>query len=74
MNFTLETGAVNYNFSHVAYQEFLTAVHISQLPLSEQKALFLQCLDEGDLPKMSVVWRFVTGMTGFHDIGWDKYL
>ncbi len=67
-------GAVNYNFFHLTYQEFLTAFHISQLPPSEQKALFLQCLDEGDPPKMSVVWRFVAGMTGFPDIGWDKYL
>ncbi len=67
-------GAVNYNFFHLTYQEFLAAFHISQLPLSEQKALFLSCLDEVDPPKMIIVWRFVAGMTGFQDIGWDTYL
>ncbi len=67
-------GAVNYNFFHLTHQEFLAACYISHLTLSEKREIFLQCLDGDNSPKMSVVWRFVVGLVGLQDIGWDKYM
>ncbi len=66
-------GALNYNFFHYTHQEFLAAFHISHLTLAEKKEILVQCLDGRNPPKMSLVWRFVVGLVGFEDIGWDKY-
>ncbi len=67
-------GAFSYNFFHLTHQEFLAALHISHLTLAEKKEIFLQCLDEDKPPEMGVVWRFVVGLVGMEDIGWDKYM
>ncbi len=67
-------GAVNYNFFHLTHQEFLAALYISRLTLAEKRESFLQCLDEDDPPEMSVVWKFVVGLVGLEDIGWDEYM
>ncbi len=49
-----------YSFLHLTFQEFLGAWHISQLP--DQQVLDC-CKECGDLPHMSVVWRFFCGIT-----------
>ena len=74
--------SVNYNFLHLTLQEFLSAFYISQLPASQQKAVFEEYSDKimtlGEifsrrvvLSHMDMVWRFVAGLTGFKGIGWD---
>ena len=75
--------AMSYNFLHRSIQELFTAFHISQLPPSEQKDIFLrfkptriemhrkyQALILDD--RFKEVWRFMAGLTGFKGIGWEE--
>ncbi len=64
--YTRKRGVCRYNFFHLTLQEFLAAFHISQLPDSEQKTCFKRKLSHMDL-----VWRFVAGLTGFKQVGWE---
>ena len=64
--------SVNYNFLHLTLQEFLSAFYISQLPASEQKEVFERYSNKV-FSHMDMVWRFVAGLTGFKDIGWDVF-
>ena len=52
--------ASSYHFTHLTLQEFLSAVHISQLPTDEQTKLIQDHLDSGHL---KVTLRFVAGLT-----------
>ena len=52
--------ASSYHFTHLTLQEFLSAVHISQLPADEQTKLIQDHLDSGHF-KMTL--KFVTGLT-----------
>ena len=52
--------ASSYHFTHLTLQEFLSAVHISQLPADEQTKLIQDHLDS-DHFKMTL--RFVAGLT-----------
>ena len=52
--------ASSYHFTHLTLQEFLSAVHISQLPTDEQTKLIEDHLDSGHF-KMTL--RFVAGLT-----------
>ena len=68
--------AMSYNFIHRSIQELFTAFHISQLPPSEQKEIYqkyLYCyyVKSSDV-RFKEVWRFVAGLTGFKDIGWEE--
>ena len=53
-------GGVSYNFLHLTLQEFLAAYHITQL--SNGIDVF-RCHSEDR--RWEVVWRFVSGLTGF---------
>ena len=57
--------ALSYNFLHKSIQELFTAFHISQLLPNEQKKIFHKYM-------YKEVWRFVAGLTGFKDIGWEE--
>ena len=52
--------ASSYHFTHLTLQEFLSAVHISQLPTDEQTKLIQDHLGSGHF-KMTL--RFVAGLT-----------
>ena len=52
--------ASSYHFTHLTLQEFLSAVHISQLPTDDQTKLIQDHLDSGHF-KMTL--RFVAGLT-----------
>ena len=60
---------MSYNFIHRSIQDLFAAFHISQLPLSEQKEMFRKYADDVAFKE---VWRFVAGLTGFRDIGWEE--
>ena len=70
--------AMSYNFLHRSIQELFTAFHISQLPPSEQKEFFQQykpnkcSIVRIEDDRFKEVWRFVAGLTGFKDIGWEE--
>ncbi len=64
-------GTTSYNFFHLTVQEFLSAYHVSQLPDSEQKGAFQQYSKYDMKFYMVEVWRFVAGLTGFRNIGWE---
>ena len=51
-----EGRASSYHFIHLTLQEYLAAVHISQLPSHEQTKLFHECLDSGHF------MRFLAGL------------
>ena len=51
--------ASSYHFTHLTLQEFLSAVHISQLPTDEQTRVIQDHLDSGHF-KMTI--RFVAGL------------
>ena len=55
-----ERGASYYHFIHLTLQEFLAAVHISQLPSPDQAELAREHLDSGHF-KMTI--RFLAGLT-----------
>ena len=64
--------ALSYNFLHKSIQELFTAFHISQLPPSEQKEMFLKQKVDTEDGRFKEVWRFVAGLTGFKAIGWEE--
>ena len=53
-------GGVSYNFLHLTLQEFLAAYHITQLPNGID--VFKRHSEDR---RWEVVWRFVSGLTGF---------
>ena len=60
-----EGRASSYHFIHLTLQEYLAAVHISQLPSPDQTRLFREHLDSGHF-KMTI--RFVAGLTKLANI------
>ena len=56
----IQGKASSYHFTHLTLQEFLSAVHISQLPADEQTKLIQDHLHSGHL---KVTLRFVAGLT-----------
>ena len=75
-------SVVSYSFLHLTLQEFLGAFYVSQLHGPERKLLFIQNVifsrEErcGFYPRKSsndldVMWRFVAGLTGLKNIGYQ---
>ena len=60
-----EGRASSYHFIHLTLQEYLAAVHISQLPAHEQMRLFQEHVDSGHF-KMTM--RFLAGHTKLANI------
>ena len=60
-----EGKASSYHFIHLTLQEYLAAVHISQLPAHKQTRLFQEYLDSGHF-KMTI--RFLAGLTKLANI------
>ena len=60
-----EGGASSYHFIHLTVQEYLAAVHISQLPAHEQTRLFQEHVNSGHF-KMTM--RFLAGLTKLANI------
>ena len=60
-----ESGASSYHFIHLTLQEYLSAVHISQLPEHEQTRLFQERVNSGHF-KMTM--RFLAGRTKLANI------
>ena len=63
-----EGRASSYHFIHLTLQEYLAAVHISQLPAHEQTRLFHEHVDSGHF-KMTM--RFLVGHTKLTNIPLD---
>ena len=63
-----EGRASSYHFIHLTLQEFLAAVHISQLPSPDQTRLVREHLDSGHF-KMTI--RFLAGLTKLANIPLD---
>ena len=59
-----ECGQLTYHFIHLTLQEFLSAYHITQLPLDKQEQVIQQHLITGH---MKVVVKFYFGLTKHHD-------
>ena len=57
--------ASSYHFTHLTLQEFLSAVHISQLPADEQTKLIQDHIDSGHF---EMTLRFVAGLTKLANI------
>ena len=55
-----EGGASSYHFIHLTLQEYLAAVHISQLPVHEQTRLFQEHVNSG---LFKITMRFLAGHT-----------
>ena len=51
-----------YTYLHLTFQEYLAAIHIANLEISEQNEVILQFKDD---PKFLVVWKFLCGMLNF---------
>ena len=69
-------SVVSYSFLHLTLQEFLAAFYVSQLPGVEQKLLFIEntVANKHTLFRnrhLDVLWRFMAGLTGFKDVGWE---
>ena len=60
-----EGRASSYHFIHLTLQEYLAAVHISQLPAHEQTRLFQEHVNSGHF-KMTI--RFLAGLTKLANI------
>ena len=60
-----EGRASSYHFIHLTLQEYLAAVHVSQLPAHEQTRLFQEHVDSGHF-KMTM--RFLAGRTNLANI------
>ena len=60
-----EGRASSYHFIHLTLQEYLAAVHISQLPAHEQTRLFRKHVNSGHF-KMTM--RFLAGLTKLENI------
>ena len=63
-----ESGASSYHFIHLTPQEYLAAVHISQLPAHEQTRLFQEHVNSGHF-KMTM--RFLAGCTKLANIAFE---
>ena len=63
-----EEKASSYHFIHLTLQEYLAAVHISQLYAADQTKLFREHLDSGHF-KMTI--RFLAGLTKFANMPSD---
>ena len=62
----VDQGTVlSYNFLHMTIQEFLTAFHMSQLPVAEQAKAFSELMEQ---EAFNVVLRFLAGLTKFADV------
>ena len=61
-------GRASYHFIHLTLQEYLAAVHISQLPAHEQTRLFQEHVNNGHF-KMTM--RFLAGLTKLANISPD---
>ena len=55
-------------FLNRSLQEYLAAVHLISLPVSEQQRLFKE---HGQAFNFENVWRFISGLSQFQRIGWD---
>ena len=60
-----EARASSYHFIHLTLQEYLAAIHISQLPSPDQTRLFQEHIDTGHF-KMTI--RFLAGLTKLANI------
>ena len=60
-----EGRASSYHFIHLTLQEYLAAVHISQLPAHEQTRLFQEHVNSGHF---KLTTRFVAGLTKLANI------
>ena len=60
-----EGRAASYHFIHLTLQEYLAAVHISQLPVHEQRRLFQEHLHSGYL---TMTFKFLAGLTKLANI------
>ena len=60
-----EGRAFSYHFIHLTLQEYLAAVHISQLPAHEQTRLFLKHVNSGHF---TMTMRFLAGCTKLANI------
>ena len=60
-----EGRASSYHFIHLTLQEYLAAVHISQLPAHEQTRLFLKHVNSGHF---TMTMRFLAGCTKLANI------
>ena len=60
-----EGRAFSYHFIHLTLQEYLAAIHISQLPAHEQTRLFQEHVNSGHF---KLTTRFVAGLTKLANI------
>jgi len=60
-----QSKASSYHFTHLTLQEFLSAVHISQLPTAEQNKLIQGHLRSGHFKMMM---KFLAGLTKFVNV------
>ena len=64
----IEGGASSYHFIHLTLQEYLAAVHISQLPGHEQARLFQEHVDSGYFERTI---KFLAGRTNLANMPSD---
>ena len=67
----------NYNFLHLSLQEYLAAWYIALLPDTERKRLFLLSLSSWYMlfrKDVSMVRKFLAGITGFRSTVWRNIL